>query len=152
MKAQSFYKADSVPEKTRILKRWYSQAVLSLVGLGLCANETFRGALSLGPNALAALVVLISGFFSSSVAFQFFQIPNMVSSVEFAENKAICLAFLDGVAFFLTAPLWAYSSRIVERAGWSAAWGILAVVFGLGGSLMLHALKPVIAKHDKQTG
>jgi hypothetical protein len=151
MKAQSFYKLKSIPQKNEMLTRWYTRAGLSFLGLALCASRAF-GSLGLSPYLMATLVVLCSGFLSSSVAFQFFQIPNMTSSVAFPEHKAVCLSFMDGMAFFLTAPIWAASSRVVQSMGWSTTWGLLAVLFGLGGTLMVSALQPVLAKHAKQTG
>jgi hypothetical protein len=44
------------------------------------------------------------------------------------------------------------SSRIVQNLGWSATWAFLAVLFGMGGSLMMSAVQPVLVKHAKQMG
>jgi hypothetical protein len=144
----SFFALESVEEKQAQLKSWYLRAGACMFGLSLLASENLRSILS--PPVMATLVVLCSGYMASSAAFPFFQLPNMVSSVAFAENKAVSLAYLDGVGFFLTAPLWALSSRVVTSMGWSTAWGSLAVVFGLGATLMVKSMEPVLVKHAKE--
>jgi hypothetical protein len=98
MKAQPFFNLKSVPEKNPKLK----QAGVSLLGLVLCAAPALRSYLS--PYLMATLVALCSGFFASSVAFQFFQIPNLVSSVALAEHKAACLSFWTDWGSFLQHP------------------------------------------------
>ena len=148
MKGKAFFELDSVNDKESQLKTWYLQAVASILGFAFLAGEQIRSTLS--PAVLATLVVLCSGLLSSSAAIPFFQLPNMVSTVVFKENKAICLAFLDGIGFFLTAPLWALSSRIVTSMGWSAAWGTLALVFALGGTVMVRSMRPVLVKFCKE--
>jgi hypothetical protein len=77
----------------------------------------------------------------------------MVSSIANQENKAVCLSVLDGIGLFLTEPIWAItSSRIVERMGWSMAWGFFVVLFGMGGLLMMAAVQPVLQKHAQPFG
>lgn len=147
---KSFYALESVQEKEAQLKSWYLRAVSCMLGLAFLAGKNIRS--SIPPPVMAALVVWCSGNLASSSAFQFFQIPNMVSSVAFSENKALCLSFLDGVGFFLTAPLWTLGSQVATSLGWSAAWGSLAVVVGFGGALMVKSMKPVLVKHAKEAG
>ena len=146
-KAQSFYDLKSIDDKSRQLKGWYAQAGLALLTFALLAQDSLRSAVH--PHLMAGLLVASSAVLSSSVAFQFFQIPNIVSSVSFADNKALSLAYIDGVGFFLTAPLWAMSNRIVQNMGWSAAWTFLAVVFGSTASLMVKTVHPVLKEQSR---
>lgn len=147
MKSQSFHDLKSVEEKSQRLKSWYSQAGMSLLTFALLAQDSIRSLLS--PHLMAGLLVASSTVLASSVAFQFFQIPNMVSSVSFADNQALCLAYIDGVGFFLTAPLWALSNRIVQKMGWSAAWTFLAMIFGATACLMVKTVNPVLKEQGR---
>jgi hypothetical protein len=144
MKSQSFFQLPTLALKNKQLTRWYGKAMVALAGLVVVGSEPIRAVLN--PHLLAAWVVLCSGVFASSVAFQFYQIPGMVSTVAFSANKAICLSFLEGLAFFMTAPMWAVSSRIVTHMGWSASWAFVALAFGLGASLMMHTLQPILGQ------
>jgi MFS family permease len=143
MKSQSFFKLPSALEKERMLKRSYSSAALSLLGLALCGS---RAVSSFPPSLLATVAVLCAGICSSSLAFPFYQIPNMVSSHFFAGNQALCLSYLDGFAFFLAAPIWALSNRITNSMGWSASWGFLFLLFGVCGKVMMKAIQPILVK------
>jgi hypothetical protein len=141
--SQSFFKLPSASEKERMLKRSYSYAALSLLGLALCGSRAFS---SFSPGILATVAVLCAGICSSSLAFPFYQIPNMVSSAFFAENQALCLSYLDGLAFILAAPVWALSNRITNRMGWSASWGFIFLLVGVCGNVMMKAIQPILVK------
>jgi hypothetical protein len=66
-KGHLFYTLGSIPEKESALKRSYSLASLSFLGLALCASNLFR---SFSPYLLAFLTLVCSGIGSSSIAFQ----------------------------------------------------------------------------------
>ena len=123
LKAPAFFRLESVSLQRHRLQRWYLQAGLSLLGLAAVATSWIQSILS--PVTLAASVVLLSFGFAASMSIPFFQLPQLVSqSRPFDESQAICLAFMDGVGFVLTAPLWAASSRILSGNGntWSLTW------------------------------
>ena len=152
MKAQKFYKLDNVPEKNVLLRRGYVQSALSLVGLAAIASQDIRQRLAFSsPHLMALAIAFLSASFASSVSFQYFQIPNLVSSTVFREHKAVCLSFLDGLGFVLTAPVWAMNNRMVQHYGWARAWTFLALLFGLGAKLMMTALQPVLYKHEQES-
>jgi len=58
---------------------------------------------------------------------------------------------LDGVGFFLSAPVFAATAKIVPNYGWSSAWAMLTVLFAGGWALMMHALPPVLVKEKEST-
>ena len=132
-----------------MIQRGYTNSVLSLVGLAVCASERLAQWLQ-NPWLLASAVIALSASLASSISFQFYQVPNMVSSTAFREHKAVCLAFLDGIGFFLTAPIWTLSSRVVQSFGWSTTWCLLAILVGSGGALMISALQPVLSKQQQE--
>eukprot|EP00980_Cylindrotheca_fusiformis_P021903 scaffold8740_cov113-Cylindrotheca_fusiformis.AAC.11 len=146
MKGQSYFKEPSVAGKKKMLNRWYFRAAISLFGLALCGSNAFRSLSS--SSFLAAVAVICGGVCASSLAFPFYQIPNMVSTTVFPENQALSLSYLDGVAFILAAPVWALSDRITSSMGWSATWGFVFLVFGICRSLMMGAMEPVLAKES----
>lgn len=148
-KAQSFYHLKSIEDKKRRLKVLYAKAGCSMLGLAFLASEVCRSVFS--PAVTATLAVFLSAMLASSTAFQFYQIPNLVSSVAFAKNKAICLAFVDGLGFFLTAPIWGLSSHVVQKYGWSATWIALAGLYGVGGTLMVQSVQSVLITHPNET-
>lgn len=147
MKGQSYFKLPSTAAKEGMLKRSYSYAAMSLLGLALCGSSAFR---SVPSSLLATIAVICGGVCASSLAFPFYQIPNMVSSTVFAGNEALSLAYLDGVAFILAAPVWALTNRITNSLGWSATWGFVFLVLGVCGNLMMKAMQPVLAKQAQE--
>ena len=62
----------------------------------------------------------------------------------FGDNNAVCLSWLEAMAFFMNAPIWAMVGKMVPQLGWSAAFVMVAALFGVGGFVMLHAIPPVL--------
>jgi MFS family permease len=110
--------------------------------LGLTALAATGGTLG-NKIVLAAAVALLSGTLASNIAFQYFQFPSMIAKL-FGEHKAVCISFLDGFGFLLSAPIFAATAKLVPSLGWSSTWGLLAVLFGAAGALMLYAIAPVL--------
>jgi hypothetical protein len=89
-------------------------------------------------------VTLLTGIVASSLSFQFYQIPPMTSTI-FGENKAVCMSFLDGLGFFLSASIWAVTGKTVLRMVRDLDH---AVFYGAGAALMLKML-PTILDEEK---
>lgn len=145
-KGKMFYSLKDTQFKTRLLRKNYAKATLSCLALALLANQKVATVLFPSKYVIAGLVALLTGVMASSLSFQFYQIPPMTSKM-FGEDKAVCLSFLDGMGFFLSAPIWAVTSQIVGGLGiygWSTAWVMLAFLFGSGGALMLRTLPQVL--------
>lgn len=141
---RKFDSMQSVAEKRRFLNKRYENAVLSALALSVCANGQVASAL--GTVAVTLLVSLASFMMASSMSFQFYQLTPLVSKT-FGKNIAICISFLDGVGFFVSAPIWAAVSHVIgnnNTHGWSVAWIMLAGWFGVGGVLMSNALPSFI--------
>jgi MFS family permease len=147
-KGKEFHALQDAPSKSRMLRRAYTRAVMSAVGLALCANTWLTDILIPSKMVLAGVAALLSASMASSLSIQYYQIPTIVSNT-FGENKAVCLSLLDALAFFLSAPFLAATGQIVGRLGdygWSTALTMLATLFVVGGFLLVdilpHALDP----------
>ena len=128
-------------QKSFLAKR-YKKSFAATLGLTFVASRF--GASLLSNNILAAAVVaILSGTMIANVAFQYYQFPAMIAT-KFGKHKAVCISFLDGFGFLLSAPIFATCSKLVPAAGWSSAWGMLAVLFGLAGALMVKSIGPVL--------
>lgn len=149
VKGKAFTQLESVADKLSMLKKNYKLSVVSTLGLAVC-GLTKVGVLASNPIALASAVTLLSGIMASTVAFQFYQIPNLVSKTVFSENFALCLSLIDGLAFFVTAQVLMANKAILGNLGWSASWTFLAMIFGFGGSIMMKAIPPVLNQEHEQ--
>jgi MFS family permease len=141
-KGKKFHALQDAPSKSRMLRRAYTRAVLSAVGLALCANKWLTDILIPSKMVLAGVAALLSAAMASSLSIQYYQIPTIVSNT-FGENKAVCLSLLDALAFFLSAPFLAATGQIVGRLGdygWSTALTMLATLFFVGGLLLVDIL------------
>lgn len=137
-----FHSLKSVQAKTAMWRRRYISAFFSAVTLAMIAQ------LSLSPVMAALAVSLASATMASSVSFQFYQCPAMVSG-GFLQDKAVCLSFIDGLGFLVAVPVWALTGRIVRTLGWSAAWSLMATMIGIGGVLMNQALPSILQQMEK---
>lgn len=137
----------------KMLKGNYRLAVGSAVGLAVSGMSSMSRAASSTTNiGMAGIVTLLSGLLASSVSFQFYQIPNLVSNTSFQEADApVALSLIDAVGFFATAQLFSVFTMLLSKMGWSASWGFFAVIFGLGSTLMTNALKPVLIESKRRT-
>jgi MFS family permease len=141
-KGKAFHALQDAPSKSRMLRRAYTRAVMSAVGLALCANTWLTDILFPSKMVLAGVAALLSATMASSLSIQYYQIPTIVSNT-FGENKAVCLSLLDALAFFLSAPFLAATGQIVGRLGdygWSTALTMLATLFVVGGFLLVDIL------------
>jgi hypothetical protein len=151
-KASKFHSLETTASKKKCLRNSYLTAVASTLGLALVANTHFLHLLPLqvgdSKYMVAGLIVVLSGSMGSALSFQFYQIPNMVAATFGEQNSTVCLSFLDGLGFFLSAPIWAATGQIVSRFGneygWSTAFCMVATLFGLGGFLMLRNLDKIL--------
>jgi hypothetical protein len=127
----------------QFLAKRYRKSFAATLGLSLVASPL--GSTFFKNNVVtAAMVALLSGTMIANVAFQYYQFPAMIAK-EFGKHKAVCISFLDGFGFLLSAPIFATCSKLVPSSGWSSAWAMLAVLFGLAGALMVKSIGPVLA-------
>ena len=136
-----FYSLTKESEKEHFVRRGYNISAAAAFGLALCANtavSTFLG------RKLTTLAIIGASFcMSSSISFQFYQLPAKCAT-RFANSKAVCTSFLDGLAFLIGAPIWYCLGWIISQFGWSAAWAIIAVFLAIGGKFMSRALPDVL--------
>lgn len=142
----------SLDNQMKFLKKRYVVNVAATFGLATVAGIFRGGGASLprlaAKGGVAAAVALFSGLLSANIAHQFYQLPTMVSK-SFEKHKEVCISWLDGFGFLLSAPVFAATAKIVPKYGWSTAWAMLTVLFAGGWALMLHALPPILAKEKE---
>ena len=113
-----------------------------MIGLALCG---FQGlTIGIPSMVLAGIISFCACLVSSSVSFQFYQLPSIVARTLFSDSAAVSTSMIDAVGLFLTAQVLAANRLVLGRFGWSAAWGFLAVLFGLGGKLMLQVIPSIL--------
>lgn len=127
----------------QFLARRYRKSFAATLGLALAASPIGSSLLQGRSLLSAAVIALLSGTMIANVAFQYYQFPAMIAK-EFGRHKAVCISFLDGFGFLLSAPIFATCSKLVPTRGWSSAWAMLAVLFGLAGALMVKSITPVL--------
>lgn len=135
---------DSVSKKMKMIRQNYIVSLVSILGLALCGMSSIGNILGGSKSLLAALITVFAGIMASTVSFQFYQFPNLVSSNVFPDNSAVSLSLLDAAGFFFTAQVLAANSRILGSLGWSASWTFMALIFGIGGIIMTVAIQPVL--------
>lgn len=140
---------DDIKDKMAMLKRNYVRATASFMGLGACALNVMNGWFQ-APYAMAAAISLFSGVAASSISFQFSQIPNLVASSVFAENKAVALSLVDAAGFFVTSQVLTANTRVLRTMGWSASWTFMALFLGIGSTLMMKHIEPVLVTERKR--
>lgn len=136
-----FFSLQYEKDKARFVKRGYNISAVAALGLALCANNAVSTLL--GTSLKTAASIILSFVMSSSISFQFYQLPAKCSTL-FAESKAVCTSFLGGLAFLIGAPIWYFLGKVIARFGWSAAWTIIASFLALGGVLMVKALPEIL--------
>jgi len=148
-RVKSFRKMKSVNEKMNLIRKSYVASVLSTMGLAACGVDGLSTLLGGGGSAIIAAITIFSGIIASSVSFQFYQIPAMVSSTMFPESASVALSLTDAIGFFATSVIMGLNSIVLGNFGWSASWTFMAVVFTLGGVSMTRALRPVLVESMK---
>lgn len=152
VKGRKFHDLKDIHSKSKMLAQNYSFAVIAALGMALCANQWLRNLVFPSKYLLATVVAVLSGSIASSLSFQFYQIPQMAAST-FGHNRAVCLSLMDGLGFFLCAPVWAATNQLVSnfgKHGWSLTWILLAALFSLGGKSMMGIIPTVIKKQQLQ--
>mmetsp|Transcript_30303 Transcript_30303/g.64996 ORF Transcript_30303/g.64996 Transcript_30303/m.64996 type:complete len:619 (-) Transcript_30303:191-2047(-) len=145
-----FSKLDSIKGKMDMIKRSYVVTLLSVLGLAGCGIKGAANLVGGNSNAILALITLFSGMIASTVSFQFYQFPNLVSSTVFPENSAVALSLTDAVGFLVTAGVMGLNSRVLGDFGWCASWGFLAMVFAIASFSMTKAVQPVLIQSMKK--
>lgn len=142
--ARQFSKFKTVKEKERFMKRRYFGAIMSTLSLAACANVSSSGrGVILSTNITVCWIAMSAFFLTSSTAFLFFHIPNMVAKT-FA-SQAVCLSTIDAVGFFVAAPIWKAFGLIQDAGyGFGASWMMVTFIFVMGGIIMCRFIKPVL--------
>lgn len=148
-KGAAFSAMESIPEKMKMLKRNYIRAIVSFFGLALCALNVTNGWIQ-APFFMAAAISALSCFAASSISFQFSQVPNLVATNMFAENKAVALSLVDAGGFFFTSQIFAANTKVLGTFGWSASWSFLAIFLAGGASLMMKYMQPVLVRERQR--
>lgn len=148
--SKTFYQPSAtVQSRLQLLCRGYIRVVMCVCGLVVSAVLGRKPWMN--PYVCAILVTACASIMAASVAFSFFQIPNMVSSVYFPEVKPVALSLIDGTGFFLTSPIWkVYTGTLLPRYGWAVSWGIVAVLVAGCGSLMMTTIPNVLEMQTKK--
>ena len=148
--SKAFYLPSStVSSRLQLLRRGYIRVVTCIVGLVVMAMIGKKPWMN--PYVCAILITTCASIMASSVAFPFFQMPNMVSSVYFPEVKPVALSLIDGTGFFLTSPIWKiYTGILLPRYGWAISWGIVAVLLTGCGSLMMTTIPDVLQMQSRK--
>lgn len=145
--SSSFHSLPSIQLKTNMLKRRYFGGGVASLLLAISANH---GVISMlhNPHLLAFILVCASGFMASCLAFQFYQLPNIIANAFFTHN-AVALSLLDGVAFLTVAPIWAILGRLVRQFqthGWSLAWAFVAALYAVGGIMCVKVMPTILER------
>ena len=131
---QSFKNA-KIKEKFLALR--YKKALVASLLLVCCGHKSLSS--FLGNFMTALLIAVASSTIAANVSYQFYQIPALVAK-QFGPNRAVCLSFLDAIAFLISAPVWIVFGKVMSwqkigSYGWSASWGVFASMLFLGGCL-----------------
>jgi len=132
--------------KGMFISSGYRRAAVSALILAICGNKAIYQLL--GRNSLIAIISLASGTLASSVAYQFYQFP-VTFGKTFGNDKAICMSFIEGVAYLMVSYVWSIIGKIISSDrlgshGWSLAWLIVAGYFVAGGNVIMRSLSSVI--------
>ena len=146
-KGSIFSKIQSVKGKMQMIKSSYAIAFLSTLGLAACGIKSVSNLLS--KNMIMAAITIFSGLIATSVSFQFYQIPNLMSSTMFPESTSVALSLIDAVGFLATAGVMGITSLVLGAFGWSGAWAFMALIFSLGGASMVRAMRPILIESVK---
>ena len=126
---------ETLREKKAFVTQNYVRATIAALALALSASEFVIS--NIGGMGCAAIAVLASGLMSSSLSFQFFQFPSLISK-SFGNDKAIILSLIDSFALFSSSYVLSMFGNIASNTGlgsygWSTAWLFLGFCSVLGG-------------------
>ena len=138
----------------KLLKTLYAKAFVTCLALAVVANKSIASVLFPSPVLLGGVIFALTAYMSSNLSFQFYHVPAMAASLFGAQRRAVCLSFMDGLGFFLSAPAWAATGMLVkalgDNYGWTGAWLMLATLFGGGSMLMLKQLPNIMMMTEKK--
>ncbi len=137
-----FSNIKSIKGKMQMLKTSYKVAVLSTLGLAVCGIKSVSSLFN--PKMVMAAITVFSGLIATSVSFQFYNIPNLMSSTIFPDSTSVALSLTDAVGFLMTASVMGIASLVLGAFGWSGTWAFMALVFTMGGASMMRAMRPVL--------
>ena len=130
-----------IQPKLALLRNGYLRYLVSAGGL--VASAAFGK--QWHPYVSASVITACASVMASSIAFPFFQVPNMVSSVYFGEVKPVALSLIDGTGIILTAPIWRFFTKaLLPTFGWSFSWSMVALIVGLCGSVLMKTMPTVL--------
>ena len=128
--------------KKRFIFNRHIRAVVSALTIAIMSKSAVIA--TLGKKMIAAIITMASGILASSLAVQFYQFPSKFAQ-NFGEDKAVCISFVDAMAFFVASPIWKSVSNLVTgdsfTDGWSVAWMMLTAFFALGTGLTMKTIK-----------
>lgn len=133
-----------------MIKNSYIVSFLSTLGLALCGTKGVSNLVGGNKKILMGAITLFSGLIANNVSFQFYQIPNMVSSTIFPETSSVALSLTDAVGFLVTAGVMGINTLILSHFGWTACWAFLSVIFAIGGISATLAIPPVLVENTKK--
>ena len=145
----SFNKMKSVQEKMNMVQNSYIVAVLSTIGLAACGVDGISKIVGGGTTTILAAITVLAGLIASSISFQFYQLPLVVSSTVFPESISVALSLTDAIGFLVTSMIMGLNSFVLGSFGWSTSWSFMALIFTFGGVSMTRALRPVFEKTTK---
>ena len=143
-----FNNIKTIKGKMQMLKNTYKVAVLSTLGLAVCGIQSVSSVLN--PKMIMAAITLFSGLIATSVSFQFYNIPNLMSSTIFPESTSVALSLTDAVGFLVTSCVMGVASLVLGSFGWSGTWAFMALIFTMGGASMMRAMRPVLHESFKK--
>jgi len=146
LRGSVFSKMKSVTGKMNMIQNSYIAAGLSTAGLAACGIKGVSNFVGGSSTAIVAAITLFSGIIASAVSFQFYQIPNLVSTTMFPDSSSVALSLTDAIGFLVTAGVMGLNSLVLGAFGWSASWAFMAAIFSLGGISMTRALRPVLVE------
>lgn len=144
-----FSKMESIKGKMNIIKQSYAVSVVSTLGLALCGIKGISKLVGGNSNLVVVAITIFSGIIASTVSFQFYQFPNLVSATVFPESSAVALSLTDAVGFFVTAGVLGVNSRLLGNFGWFTSWAFMAAIFAVGGAIMTRSIQPVLIQAKK---
>jgi hypothetical protein len=145
--SRKFHQQSAIEPKLKLLRNGYTRYLFS--ALGLIASAAFGR--QWHPYVSAFVITLCASIMASSIAFPFFQVPNMVSSVYFGEVKPVALSLMDGTGIVMTAPIWKIFNRLLlPNLGWSMSWSAIVAIVGLCGTLLMRTMPGVLELQRKQ--
>lgn len=146
--SNKYTQLQTVRQKKVFLKNRYVGNVAATLGL---AALSYYGQTLIGNNVLlAVLAFFLSAMMASTVSFQVFQLPAIIAQ-KYGDHQAVCISFLDGFGYLFSIPVFSVLGTLVPRHGWESGWGLLAVLFSLGGIALVSSIGPVLKGTDLYT-